>query len=171
MQRYSQELLLRVRFYLESYGIEFLKTTVVAVILIFVASKIRRFLRHYGNRFKDARDTVFNIIGDIIYFITIFSVIMLYFDMFGVNIRTIIAGMGLTGFVLGMALKDTLSNLISGFIILFSKPFSIGQTISLDGKTGLVEEINLRYVVLNDEKQVFLIPTAKAFSSTITIIK
>jgi Small-conductance mechanosensitive channel len=42
---------------------------------------------------------------------------------FGINISALVAGLGLTGFALGFALKDVVSNLIAGSIILLHRPF------------------------------------------------
>ena len=44
----------------------------------------------------------------------------------GVDVSALVAGLGLTGFALGFALKDTISNLLSGILILLYKPFSSG---------------------------------------------
>ncbi len=45
----------------------------------------------------------------------------------GVNVSALVAGLGLTGFALGFALKDTISNLLSGVLILLYRPFVIGN--------------------------------------------
>ncbi len=45
----------------------------------------------------------------------------------GVNVSALVAGLGLTGFALGFALKDTISNLLSGVLILLYRPFVKGN--------------------------------------------
>jgi len=47
----------------------------------------------------------------------------------GVNVSALVAGLGLTGFALGYAMKDTISNLLSGVLILLYRPFEIGNRI------------------------------------------
>ena len=89
----------------------------------------------------------------------------------GVNISAIVAGLGLTGFAFGFAFKDMLSNFISGIMIFIYEPFKLGDTIEVDGKTGKVVDINLRYVTLvNDEAQI-LVPNSLSVSKSLEVKK
>jgi len=45
----------------------------------------------------------------------------------GINVSALVAGLGLTGFALGFALKDTISNLLAGMLILIYHPFNIND--------------------------------------------
>ena len=75
----------------------------------------------------------------------------------GINVSALVAGLGLTGFALGFALKDTISNLVSGILILLYQPFKIGNTIKVSGYEGDVVSIDLRYTELNSEGNKILI--------------
>ena len=48
----------------------------------------------------------------------------------GVDVSAIVVGLGLTGFALGFALRDTISNLLAGVLILLYSPFEIGNRIN-----------------------------------------
>ena len=85
----------------------------------------------------------------------------------GVNISAIVAGLGLTGFAFGFAFKDMLSNFISGILIFIYEPFKLGDTIEVEGKTGKVIDINLRYVTIETENQNVLIPNSISVSKVI----
>ncbi len=86
----------------------------------------------------------------------------------GINISALVASLGLTGFALGFALKDAVSNLIAGVLILFYRPFGLGDYISIVGKEGIVESINFRYISLKaDEGKEILIPNSKVFTSVV----
>ena len=87
----------------------------------------------------------------------------------GVNISAIVAGLGLTGFAFGFAFKDMLSNFISGVLIFIYEPFKLGDTIEVEGKTGEVIEINLRYVTIKAENQKVLIPNSISVSKVIAV--
>ena len=89
----------------------------------------------------------------------------------GVNISAIVAGLGLTSFAFGFAFKDMLSNLISGVLIFIYEPFKLGDTIEVEGKTGKVIEINLRYVTIEAENQKVLVPNSISVSKVITVSK
>ncbi len=88
----------------------------------------------------------------------------------GINVSAIVAGLGLTGFALGFALKDTISNLLSGILILLYQPFKIGNTIKISGFEGNVVTIDLRYTELNSDGNRILIPNSKLFADPITVV-
>ena len=89
----------------------------------------------------------------------------------GVNISAIVAGLGLTGFAFGFAFKDMLSNFISGALIFIYEPFKLGDTIEVEGKTGKVIDINLRYVTIVAEDQKVLVPNSISVSKVISVKK
>lgn len=89
----------------------------------------------------------------------------------GVNVSALVAGLGLTGFALGFALKDTISNLLSGILILIYRPFAIGNRIKISGYEGIVISIDLRYTELDFEGNKVLIPNSKLFTDPITVLK
>jgi small-conductance mechanosensitive channel len=82
-----------------------------------------------------------------------------------------VAGLGLVGFALGFALKDLLSNFLSGLLILIYNPFVRGDTINVTGNEGKVVEINLRYTVLQGEEKRILIPNATLFSNPVIVVR
>jgi small-conductance mechanosensitive channel len=84
----------------------------------------------------------------------------------GINVSALVAGLGLTGFALGFATKDILSNLMSGLLILLYRPFSINDHITVTGLEGVVTEIDLRYTRLEKGDQVFLIPNSLLITNT-----
>jgi small-conductance mechanosensitive channel len=54
----------------------------------------------------------------------------------GLNVSALVTGLGLTGFALGFALKDVLSNLLSGIMLLLYRPFNIGDRIRMGEYEG-----------------------------------
>ena len=89
----------------------------------------------------------------------------------GINVSALVAGLGLTGFALGFALKDTISNLLSGVLILLYRPFEIGNRIKVSGYEGIVISIDLRYTELDSEGNKVLIPNSKLFTDPITVLQ
>jgi len=89
----------------------------------------------------------------------------------GVNISAVVAGLGLTGFAFGFAFKDMLSNFISGALIFIYEPFKLGDTLEVEGKTGKVININLRYVTIEAEDQKILVPNSISVSKVISVKK
>jgi small conductance mechanosensitive channel len=88
-----------------------------------------------------------------------------------VNVSALIAGLGLTGFALGFALKDAVSNLLAGLLILIYKPFRMGDHISVTGLEGEVVNIDLRYTTLQAGQKTFLIPNSNLFTNPIILVR
>ncbi len=91
-------------------------------------------------------------------------------DVLGFSPGSVVAGLGLTGLVLGFALKDILSNFVSGLLILALRPFHIGDQIAIgDDTEGTVERIELRATQIRTyDGRITLVPNAEVFTSRIT---
>lgn len=87
----------------------------------------------------------------------------------GVNVSALVAGLGLTGFALGFAFRDALSNVLAGFLIMIYRPFRRGDRIAVVGCEGTVTQIDLRYTTLAGEQVQFLIPNSTLFTNTISL--
>ncbi|MDF1760966.1 MAG: mechanosensitive ion channel [Coxiellaceae bacterium] len=89
----------------------------------------------------------------------------------GVNVSALVASLGLMSFAIGFAFKDLLTNTLAGVLILVYKPFKVGDTISGTNFDGVVQNINLRYVQLNNDKQDVLIPNATILTTVVNVDK
>ena len=89
----------------------------------------------------------------------------------GVNVTAMVAGLGLTGFALGFALKDIISNMLADVLIIVYKPFQRNDTIKIKAYEGLVEQIDLRYTVLSTEGKQIFVPNSILFTDAITVEK
>ena len=89
----------------------------------------------------------------------------------GVDVSALVAGLGLTGFALGFALKDIVSNALSGILVMIYRPFRLGDLISVTDLEGTVREINLRYTVLEAEDKTILIPNSLLFINPVKVLK
>jgi small conductance mechanosensitive channel len=87
----------------------------------------------------------------------------------GVNITGIVASLGLTGFALGFALKDSIANVLAGVLILLYRPFEVGDRIDVAGLAGRVTEVNLRYTELEGDAERVLVPNSKMLTDPIRV--
>jgi len=87
----------------------------------------------------------------------------------GVDVSAFIAGLGIMGFIVGFALKDTLGNLASGVFLLFHKPFKVGDFVEAGGLKGIVKSLGIAATELNtpDNKKI-VIPNSKVWGGAIT---
>src|SRR5262249_49719405 len=65
-------------------------------------------------------------------------------NQIGVNMGEALTGLGIVGLTIGFAAKDSLSNVMAGFLILWDKPFHSGDWVTLGDQYGKVEEITMR---------------------------
>ena len=89
----------------------------------------------------------------------------------GIDIAALVAGLGLTGFALGFALKDIVSNIVAGVLIMVYRPFEVDDQISVSGFQGKVAKIDLRYTVLDTHDRQFFVPNQMLFTNAITVEK
>jgi len=79
-------------------------------------------------------------------------------DKLGVDTKSILAVLGAFGLAIGLALKDTVSDVASGIVLLVLRPFDVGDDIDVDGTLGVVDAIDLFQVKLtsHDGVPIFL---------------
>jgi len=84
----------------------------------------------------------------------------------GVDIAPLIAGLGVTGFILGFAFQESLGNLASGLMIAISEPFKIGDYVIVAGHEGKVLKMDMMATVLAtaDNKKI-VIPNKSAWGA------
>ena len=86
----------------------------------------------------------------------------------GIDVSSIIAALATAGVAIGLALKDSMSNIASGIQIIFMHPFHVGDYISIDTTEGTVSRIELFFTALNtfDNKEI-VIPNSTITASTV----
>lgn len=70
--------------------------------------------------------------------------ILIVVQNFGVNVMSLLAGLGLGGLALALAAQDTAANLFGSITIIVDRPFQVGDWIKVAGTEGIVEEIGFR---------------------------
>jgi len=154
----------RTPYWLEKIAIGLLIILICWIIAIIVKKVILRL-----PRITHEKRYVFNLIADFCKIAIILLGLITALGTVGVNVTAIVASLGLTGFALGFAFKDYLSNVLAGLMVMIYQPYRIGDVITVSGATGQVHEINLRYTVLTATEQDILIPNSSMINSTISI--
>lgn len=151
----------------------FIPNLILAIIIFlvfWVASIIfKGIVKRYGNRTRlneEVRDLMARVIR-----VTILAVgTVTALGTVGIDVTAMVAGLGLTGFALGFALQDIISNLLAGVLILVNRPFRRGNYIKIGDKEGIVVDMDMRYTTLQKDNLKILIPNATLFKEAITII-
>jgi small conductance mechanosensitive channel len=95
--------------------------------------------------------------------------IMMGLSALGLNVTPLLAAIGATGFVVGMALQNTLSNVASGILIMTQQPFDVGDSIEAAGVRGKVDKVSLfsTHITTFDNSKL-RIPNNSVWSNVIT---
>ncbi len=138
----------------------------------FIASRIvDGILKRVASRFDSAASESFRLISNSQRAVLLFIGLVLALSKLGFDVSALVAGLGLTGFALGFALKDAISNLVAGIMIVLYKPVELGDKIEVTGSKGIVIDLNLRYITIQDEGVTNLIPNSLLLNNKVAIIE
>lgn len=104
--------------------------------------------RHYQKRMDTLRIMIINIIK----YVTIILEILAILTVFGINIKSIVAGIGISAAILGLAFQDIAKDLLAGIFIIAEDQYEIGDTIEVNGFMGEVVFIGLKTTRIRDFK-------------------
>ncbi len=76
-------------------------------------------------------------------------IILTFLDHLGINMGPLVAGLGITGIILGLAFQDSLSNFFAGAMVVINEPFRKGDYIEIGSLAGSVIAMDLMCVTLN----------------------
>ncbi len=97
--------------------------------------------------------------------------VVIALSMLEVNIGPFLAAIGAAGFVIGFALQGTLSNFAAGIMILFYRPYDLGDVVTASGVTGKVAAMSLVSTSLKTpDNQTLIVPNGSIWGGIITNI-
>ena len=89
--------------------------------------------------------------------------------VWGVNLDGLFVGAGFLGIVVGTAARTTLGSLIAGFVLMFSRPFELGDWVEIDGDEGIVSDITVVNTrIRNQHGEEIVLPNERVANATIT---
>ena len=125
------------------YGVDLIGAIVLLVIGWTIASWARRGVRHALEDVPRMDDTLKPFLAKLVWYVVMVFVLVAVLSQFGVQTTSLIAVLGAAGLAIGFALQGTLSNVASGVMLLFLRPFNTGDYIDAGGIAGTVVEISL----------------------------
>ena len=94
--------------------------------------------------------------------------LLIALSQIGVEVAPLLTGLGIAGFIVGFALQDSLSNFAAGMMILFYRPFDVGDVIEAGGAFGKVSDMSLvSTTVLSFDNQKLIVPNRKIWGDVI----
>lgn len=104
--------------------------------------------KHHHQRIQTVKSLILNIIKYIIVVIVLLGILA----NFGVNVTSLVAGLGVTTAIIGLAFQDLAKDLIAGVSIITEAQYEVGDTIEVDGFMGEVESIGLKTTRIKNYK-------------------
>lgn len=138
----SPELTDQIILYFVGHGMQILTAIVLMGIGVFIARWIGELL-HRWLKSRAYDEPVSNLIVKVVKLLIIAFIGIMALGQMGVQITPLIAGIGVAGVGVSLAMQGILGNLVAGLTIIFSKPFMIGEYIELLGVYGQVTDIAL----------------------------
>ena len=132
----------RILEYGTDYGIKVLGALAIFFIGKWVIRKAIALMRH-GMEKSRVDETLISFFANAIYVALMIAIIVAAASNLGINTTSFIAVFGAAGLAIGLALKDTLANVGAAVLIVFFRPFKVGDFIEVSGVMGTVKIINL----------------------------
>jgi len=115
---------------------------IVLKIVVSIVKKTLKRSKRLSELFQDYITKVVKILCWVVLLVTVLA-------QLGINMAPMIAGLGITGVVLGLALKDSISNFFAGFMIIINQLFRKGDYVQLGSLSGTIKSMDLMSVKLS----------------------
>ena len=148
-----------------------LKQVLIAVAMLAASIAIVRVVTMLvGRALKRTKldESVHRLIKTILRFLLYFVALLVIASYLGVDVTALVALLSVLTLAVSLSVQNALSNVAGGLMVMGTKPFKKGDYVSIDGMTGVVDEIAMVYTKLHtvDNRSV-LIPNSKVSSATV----
>ncbi len=148
-------------------GLKILGAITLLIIGRLIAGTVRKITRKALEK-ADVDPTLVPFLSKLTYYFVLIVVVIAVLGVFGVQTASLVAVLGAAGLAVGLALQGTLSNFSAGVMLLFFRPFKLGDFIDAGGTTGSVEEIGVFATTLKSPDNVkIVVPNAQVYGQTI----
>ena len=152
-------------------GMQAGKSILLAIVIAVVGRYAIKFINKVVARMLERRNVEPTVQSFLKSFINILLVILLIITVIGtlgVNTTSLAALLASAGLAVGMALSGNMQNLAGGLILLFFKPYKVGDFIEAQGVSGTVKAIQIFHTILTTpDNKVLFIPNGPLSSSTV----
>lgn len=150
-----QEIYTQVTGFLVNYSFQIIGALIILVLGVMVARRTGRFVESFMVRHQ-LDTTLSSFTGAAVKVALIAMVVIIALGKVGISVTPFIAAIGAAGLGAGLALQGTLSNYGAGITLIVTRPFVVGDTITVQGVTGIVREVHLGYTLLSNEDEVLI---------------
>jgi small conductance mechanosensitive channel len=151
------------------YSFSVLGAIVILIVGYMIAGFVRRWVYSALKRFHNSDETLNLFLARGARYAVLILVFVTVLTQFGVQTASIIAAVGAAGLAIGLALQGTLQNIAAGIMLLFLRPFQVGDFIETANATGVVKEIGLFATEFETLDGLYLLaPNSEIWNSPVT---
>ena len=136
--------------FLVNYSFQILGAVLIVIIGFFVAKKVSKFIVVLCER-KNIDITLRTYTGHIVYLTVLVCFLIIALGKIGISVTPFVAAIGALSLGAGLALQGLLSNYGAGVSIIITRPFKVGDTITIHEAAGEVREIKLSSTIVRTE--------------------
>ena len=136
--------------FLVDYSFQIIGAIIVVLAGTYVANKIRNVILTLCRR-RAVDVTLAGFIANSVRLLFIAMTTIIALGKLGISVTPFVAAIGALSLGAGLAIQGLVANYGAGFNIILARPFVVGDTISVKGVSGIVEEVHLAYTLLSDE--------------------
>ena len=141
----------------------------ILIIGFIVAGLVKRWVQSALSRMTHKDETLTLFLAKAARYTVLILVFVMVLTQFGVQTASIIAALGAAGLAIGLALQGTLQNIAAGIMLLFLRPFQVGDFISTSSASGVVKEIGLFATEFETLDGLYLLaPNSEIWNSAVT---
>ena len=146
-----------------------IEIVLVIIAFLIISRVLRKILkRRILPRFKLAEGAQFVILR-LIHYVLVVIGLLLAINLVGIQMTSLAVIFGLLGVGIAFGLQNITSNFVSGLILLFERPVSVGDYIEVGGAMGKVQSINMRSTtVITRDNITLIVPNSSFISDTVT---
>lgn len=151
-----------------SYGMSVIYAILILLVGFWFATRAKNLVVRGMRKSKKIDETIIIFAGSMVRYLVIIFTVMAVLDQFGVETTSLVALLGAAGLAIGFALQGTLSNIAAGVMLLFFRPFKVGQFVDVGGTAGTVRGIGLFTTEMDTGDNVHIIvPNSNIWGSAI----
>lgn len=129
------------------WGLRIAAALLIVLVGLWLARRISTSLRRLLERTR-MEAILANFFSNVTHAVVLVLVLVTALDALGVPPTSLLAVMGAAGLAVGLAMKDSLSNIAAGVMLIVLRPFRTGDVVEIAGITGVVEQVRLFQTVL-----------------------
>lgn len=164
-------------YFIEFFTLKIVYQTILTLVIGFIVYNILKkgfdtiVINEKDELKRKRRQTTVNLLKNILKYAYAIITSIILLQIFGVNTKSLIAGLGIAGVVIGLALQDALKDIIGGVSIIMDDYFVVGDLVEIKGFKGTVVSLGLKATKIQNENGTVNILTNRTIDNVINYSK